>query len=154
MTAKTAASHIGSNIVLDATGLESELGEVADAYKPGDIVYESAPGIWTKAATNAGQLGRVAIVGFKARIDSTGARKGIDDAYAAGDSGIPMILKCKRAIVKVLDQNGSMLRGAFLALSGTAGSLTVFSSGRITGCLQQALADNDTYAMASFNGYT
>jgi hypothetical protein len=154
MTAKTAASHIGSNIVLDNTGLESEDGEVADAYKPGDVVYESAAGVWTKAATNAGQLGRVGIVGFKARIDSTGARKDIDDAYSAGDARIPIILKCKRCIVSVLDQNGSMLRGAFLALSGTAGALTVFASGRISACLQEALADNDTYAMVSFNGYT
>lgn len=154
MTAKTAASHIGSNIVLSTQGLESEDGEVAGAYTPGTIVYESAAGIWTEAATNAGQLGRVGIVGFKARIDSTGARKDIDDAYSANDSRIPIILKCKDCIFKVLDQNGSLLRGAFLALSGTAGSLTVFASGRISACLNQALADNDTFARGSFNGYT
>jgi len=150
MTAKTAASHVAMD-----SGDKSDIsykevwGKLADAYSVGDVVYESANGVWTRQATNAGQLSRTGIVGFNPRVDLTNfGRKDIDDAYAQYDIA-PIILSGKNVIVKVIDQNGSLVKGAILELSSSAGSFTTLSTGFPRAELAAALADNDTFALAN-----
>ena len=150
MTAKTAASHVGPTICV-SRNYKAEWGELADAYYPGTLVYESAAGIWTAVTTGVGQLNRVGIVGFKARVDTSFARKDIDDAYTAGDS--VEIIGTGVCTARILDQNGALLRGVRLTYSASAGIMTVMAATEI--CLatvHEPVADNDTYLRVRLEG--
>jgi len=150
MTAKTAASHVGPTICV-SRNYKAEWGELADAYYPGTLVYESAPGIWTAATTSAGNLNRVGIVGFKARVDSNFARKDIDDAYSAGDS--VEIIGTGVCTARIGDLNATALRGVRLTYSASAGIFALMAATEI--CLatvHEPVADNDTYLRVRLEG--
>ena len=151
MTAKTLPSHCGPAICDNPVQSISEDGEVADAYTPATLVYESAPGIWTAVTTSVGNLGRVGVVGFKPRVVA-GVTKTIDDAYTAGDARIP-IHGTGVVTGKLVDQNGTMLRGAKVTLSTTAGAATVWADTNVNlGTIEVAVADDDVYAKIRLQG--
>ena len=151
MTAKTAASHCGPAICDNPSQALSEDGEVAGAYKPGDVVYESAAGIWTQVTTSVGNLNRVGVLGFKPRVVA-GVAKTIDDAYSTGDSRIP-IYGTGVVTAQITDQGASRLRGVKLMYSTTAGALTVFAATeQVLATVEVAIADNDLYAKVRLEG--
>lgn len=157
--ANTAASMLGSDICLNQgdSQAECELGVLADAYSPGDVVYQSTAGVWTKQANNAGQLCRTGIVGYRPRMSSTMGRCDIDTAYAASDTGglTAPIWVSGICIVKILDQNGTIGIDASLILSGTLGALTVGATSIDAGCARNmhAVVDNDTYTIAGIGAF-
>jgi hypothetical protein len=151
MTAKTAASHCGPAICDNPVRALSEDGEVADAYTPGTVVYESAAGIWTAVTTSVGNLNRVGVLGFKPRVVA-GVAKTIDDAYTAGDARIP-VYGTGVVTVKITDQGASLLRGVKLMYSTTAGALTVMAATeQCLATVEVAVADNDLYAKVRLEG--
>lgn len=155
----TAASHLGTDILLNGgdSQVEIEYGTLANTYSPGDVVYQSAKGVWTKQASNAGQLCRTGIVGFRPRMNSTLGRCDIDTAYAATDTGglgAPIIVS-GICIVKIVDQNGTIGIDASLILSGTAGALTVGATSIDAGCARNmhAVVDDDTYTICGIGAF-
>ena len=151
MTAKTLASHCGPAICDNPVQALSEDGEVAGNYYPGDLVYESAPGIWTQATTSAGNLSRVGVLGFKPRVVA-GVAKTINDGYATGDARIP-VYGTGVVTAKIVDQNTSRLRGVKLTFSATAGALTAFAATEVNlATVEVPVADDDTYAKVRLTG--
>ena len=149
MTAKTAASHVRPRICIRK--IKSEWGKLADAYYPGDVVYESAAGTWTAVTTGVGQLNRVGVINEKPRIDSNFARKDIDEAFAAGDN--VEIIGLGDVVCSITDQNASRLRGVDLTYSATAGALTAAAATeKILATVLDAVADNDTKASVRLVG--
>ena len=87
--AVSAISQIAlDTIVLEGTAkLDKESGKLAGAYKPGQLVYESAKNTWTATAgTAALNNARIGVVEFKRRTGSDFAYKDIDDAYTTKDN--------------------------------------------------------------------
>ena len=90
--ANTIASNISASFIIEGTPIY-DYGKVAGTYSTGDIVYQAADGTWTHVdqAVAASLDYRTAIVGYKERILSTGAKSSIDTAYATTDTGIPIL---------------------------------------------------------------
>ena len=90
--ANTLASNISASFIIEGTPIY-DYGQVAAAYSVGDIVYQAADGTWTHVdqAVIASLDYRAAVVGYKERILSTGAKSSIDTAYATTDTGIPIL---------------------------------------------------------------
>ena len=91
--ANTLASHISASFIIKGTPIY-DYGKLASTLSPGDIVYEASAKLWTlvDADTGATLNYRAAVVGYKERILSTGAKSSIDTAYATTDTGVPILL--------------------------------------------------------------
>ena len=155
MTANTAASQLGNRILQNpsANDVSIEWGKLADAYKPGDIVYQSARGVWTKRASNAGNLCRPGVILDKARVGSDFSHKDIDDAYTTSDD-VP-ICTSGICICKIVDQNSTIDIDVGL-ISSTAGALTICTTMfelYLVARNMHPVIDNDTYTIAGFGVY-
>jgi hypothetical protein len=152
MVAVTAASHLGVRICWNPADAVIVWGKLAGTYHPGDVVYESAAGVWTQQSSNTGNLYRSGVVLDKPRVGTDWARKDIDDAYTTSDQvpiGISGVFT-----VHVTDQGNATLKaGVGLILSATAGSLTIvatmFSLHQIAVNLRD-VADDDLFTIAAF----
>jgi hypothetical protein len=152
MAAVTAASQLGNDICLNPAQAITVWGKLASTYKPGQIVYESAAGVWTIQANNAGHLQRSGVIGFKPRVGSDFARKDIDDAYTTTEM-VPIIIS-GICICSVTDQaNANLKAGVGLIVSSSAGSLTIvatmFSLHQVAVNLRD-VADDDLFTIAAF----
>lgn len=155
MTAKTAASHVGPKICWDESTAKWEWGKLAGAYYPGDVVYESAKGTWTTATSSAGHLGRKGVVGHVADVSiSTWARRDIDTAYDDYATRLVPIYTKGKVTLKIVDQNGSKIRGQKLSISSSAGAMTILSAATDSwdAVTEDDIADNDTYVKAKLVG--
>lgn len=148
--AYTAASQLASRILQNPSDskVHVEWGKLASTYKPGDVVYQSAAGTWTKQASNAGNLKRTGVVLDKPHTSSTFGSVSIDTAYATTDF-VPI---CTSGIVvaSIIDQNGTIDIDNNLILSSTAGSLTIGATQFMTVIAARnmhAVVDDDVYTI-------
>jgi hypothetical protein len=126
--ANTLASHISASFIIKGTPIY-EYGQLASTYSVGDFVYESAAGTWTvvDADTAATLLFKLAVVGYKERILSTGAKSSIDDAYATTDTGVPILIGFQEGegefVCSIDDPGGAIRKNALFIISETEGTI-------------------------------
>ena len=123
-----------SQVVLDSIILEGRTrarivwGKLAATDKPGQVLYESATGVWTKsdAGTEAHKLLKYAILEFNPRTSATFGEVDIDIAYATTDD-VPLVIGSYGGPLKLAaaieDPGGAKLFGVSLVISSTAGNL-------------------------------
>jgi hypothetical protein len=154
MTAKTAQSHVAQTSPVGGSSdhVSVEHGVLASTYSVGAVVYQSASGVWTIQASNAGHLQRTGVVGYKPRTSSTWARCDIDTAYTTSDE-VPIITS-GICIAAITDQNGALAKDTFLGL-GTAGSFTVLGAYTTVprARLMEDLIDNDVFGLVGIGDY-
>ena len=164
--ANTIASHISASFIIQGTPIY-DYGKVASTYSPGDCVYQAADGTWSHidADTTAASLDyKVAVVGYKERILSTGAKSSIDTAYATTDTGIPILLGFQEGsgefVCHIEDpaatvySNGRFLAsntaGVFEALTAVAASAAGDTEAPFSNV--DTLLTGDLYMKARWNG--
>ena len=160
--ANTLASNISAHFIIEGTPIY-EYGKLASTYGVGHFVYESSTGVWTEVdADTAGTLiMRYAVVGYKERILSTGAKSSIDTAYATTDTGVPILIGFREGegvfVAHIDDPGGAILKNALFAMSETAGTIEtgagvtakLAAGDPITGITNvNALASGDLYMKA------
>lgn len=165
-----------SQIVLDSVIIEGRTrarilwGKLASTYKPGQVVYESATGIWTisDSATAAHHLLKFAIIEFKPRTSATFGEVDIDTAYATTDD-VPIIIGSYGGDLKlgafIVNPGGAKLFGVSYVIGTTAGSL-IAETLEVTGSVssgtairysfrcyvaEEALANTDTVGRFYYN---
>lgn len=148
------STGLGANRILQNPSNQNvriERGKLAGAYKPGQIVYESALKTWTIQATNAGQTQRCGVI-LDTNRKYEGTTKTIDTAFVQNDEADICIVGDVAAFI--VDQSGAKLAGQNLYISSTAGSLTSQTDGtlRNLGYLMKAVASGQTRAYVRFNG--
>jgi hypothetical protein len=149
------STGLGANRIVqnpsDARTKILSMQKLAGAYYPGQIVYESALGVWTIQATNAGQTARSGVV-MDTNRKYAGTTKTIDTQYAQNDLADICIVGDVACFIT--DQSGAKLRGQNVTLSSTAGSLTSQTDGtlRNLGHLLKAVANGQLRAYVRFNG--
>jgi hypothetical protein len=157
MTAKTAQSHVvgGMSVNGPADARTSWIWgkTAAGSYVVGNVVYQSAAGVWTIQASNAGHLQRTGVIGFNPRVSITDfARKDIDDTYDSGEN-VPI---CTSGIViaKVTDNNSGVGKDVHYIL-GTAGEFTINTDATYFPRARCVVAqiDNDVYALVGIGLY-
>lgn len=123
-----------SQINLDSVIIEGKTrarilwGKLAATDKPGQVIYESSTGVWTKsdAGTAAHHLIKYGILEFKVRTSATFGEVDIDIAYATSDD-VPIIIGSYGGPLKlgaaIEDPGGAKLFGISLVISSTAGNL-------------------------------
>lgn len=124
-----------SQVVLDYVILEGRTrarilwGKLAATDKPGQVLYESSTGVWTKsdAGTSAHKLIKFGILEFNPRTSATFGEVDIDTAYATTDD-VPIIIGSYGGPLKVAiacsDPGGAKLFGISYVIGATAGNLS------------------------------
>lgn len=147
-----------SEIVLDYIILEGRTrarivwGKLASTYKPGQVTYESATGVWTitNSATGAHHLLKYAIIEFKPRTSATFGEVDIDTAYATTDD-VPLIIGSYGGDLKLaafcVDPGGAKLFGVSYVIGTTQGSLMIETL-EVTGSVSSGTAIR--YAFRSY----
>jgi len=126
--ANTLASDISAHFIIEGDPIY-EYGQLASTYSVGDYVYESSAGTWTviDADTAGTILFRYAVVGYKERILSTGAKSSIDTAYAVTDTGVPILVGFRGGdgifVSSIDDPGGSIRKNALFVVSETEGTI-------------------------------
>ena len=126
--ANTLASHISAHFIIEGTPIY-EYGKLASTYSVGDFVYESSTGTWTviDADTAGTIIMKMAVVGYKERILSTGAKSSIDTAYATTDTGVPILVGFREGegvfVCSIDDPGGAILKNALFVVSETEGTI-------------------------------
>lgn len=126
--ANTLASNISAAFIIEGTPIY-EYGKLASTYSVGDYIYESSTGTWTvvDADTAATLLFRPAVVGYKERILSTGAKSSIDTAYATTDTGVPILVGFVDGygvfVSSIDDPAGTIQKNALFVISETEGTI-------------------------------
>jgi hypothetical protein len=124
--ANTIASNVSAHFIIEGTPIY-EYGKLASTYNVGDSVYMSAAGTWTHTdADTAATLNYApAIVGYKERILSTGAKSTIDTAYATTDTGVPILVGFREGEgvfnCHIEDPGATLYKNARFLVSDTAG---------------------------------
>lgn len=160
--ANTLASNISASFIIAGTP-KYEYGQLAGAYSVGDVVFESAAGVWTQYDADEAThiIMRYGIVGYKERILATGAKSSIDTAYATTDTGVPILVgfygdECE-FVCHITDPGGAIRKNALFLTSSTAGTLqtgagvtaALAAGDPISGITNvHALANGDTYMHA------
>ena len=122
------ASDISAHFIIEGTPIY-EYGKLASTYSVGHFVYESSAKVWTEidADTTGTIIMRYAVVGYKERILSTGAKSTIDTAYATTDTGVPILVGFREGegvfVAHIDDPAGTIQRNALFAVSETAGTI-------------------------------
>ncbi|MCP4550887.1 MAG: hypothetical protein GY834_02350 [Bacteroidetes bacterium] len=129
--------------------------QLASTYKIGDVVYESATGVWTYADkdTAASLLMRPGIIcGPADRITAT-VVKDIDDAFTATEGVDICVGGGVILIAKITDPGGALQVGQGMEI-GDDGALIKYTSGQpdfaYSISLWREVADDDTYALVLF----
>ena len=165
-----------SQIVLDSVILEGRTrarivwGKLASTYKPCQVVYESATGIWTitDSATAAHHLLKYGIIEFNPRTSATFGEVDIDTAYATTDD-VPIIIGSYGGDLKlgvfIVNPGGAKLFGVSYVIGTTAGSL-IAETLEVTGSVssgtairyafrsyvaEEAFANGDTVGLIYYN---
>ena len=164
-----------SQVVLDYVILEGRTrarilwGKLAATDKPGQVLYESGTGVWTKvdAATAAHHLLKYGILEFNPRTSATFGEVDIDIAYATTDD-VPIIIGSYGGDLKlgaaIEDPGGAKLFGVALVISSTAGNLeaeTLEATGATSGTAirysfrsyvaEEGFANQDRYGLIYYN---
>ena len=129
------ANTAASQVVLDSVILEGRTrarivwGKLASTYKPCQVVYESATGVWThvNSGTAAHKLLKFGIIEFNPRTSATFGEVDIDIAYATTDD-VPIIIGSYGGDLKLCaactDPGGAKLFGVSYVIGATAGNLS------------------------------
>jgi len=129
------ANTLISQIVLDSIILEGRTrvrilwGKLAATDKPGQVLYESGTGVWTKsdAGTATHKLIKFGILEFNPRTSATFGEVDIDTAYATTND-VPIIIGSYGGPLKVAiacsDPGGAKLFGISYVIGATAGNLS------------------------------
>ena len=122
------ASNVSAHFIIEGTPIY-EYGQLASTYSPGHFVYESSTGTWTEIdADTAGTIiMKYAVVGYKERILSTGAKSSIDTAYATTDTGVPILVGFREGegvfVAHIDDPAATIQKNGIFAASETAGTI-------------------------------
>lgn len=125
--ANTLASNICASFIICGDPIYL-YGMLASTYGVGDLVYESAAGVWTAvdSSTAATLYYRIGVVGYKERILSNGAISTIDTAYAITDTGVPILVGFHgygEFVMHIEDPGGEMFRNLGFVISDTERTL-------------------------------